>query len=1061
MATDPNERVSTSQLDGLIDGVHEWLQSIAPDGQVNPLFDQVGQALADLGRAGGSARSELLDTYTRECLACSKCMDAKTMRTHCPDDLDDEFSLSNLRIKAGSSLCRLHRWLKQFVALQFQLKNKVDRKNLSTVFAFARTLPPDDPAQQRRPFFKGWKIGSDGLDERVCDHMIGALYAEIESVQRRTAHRATVLRAFRPLRRDARAKPTLQPAIDDLNQLLCQHERWAHYSSRHVVNQLECPSCLDSFDAGEHAQAMDDQMTPSVRPNAVSPDSGANPAAVAAEVEVEVVDANADEDVRAHDDAVEDQLIDHLPEDLESEILAQLAKRSDLYRSWMRKSRCAPPLEQGGVPLHLNNRAVMLSCKCKAIVHAHCWQAQMNSMWTARQRQTGLDDDAPLLCPTCKCPIQIAKKMGPLVLSSGALRGDSADRLPCAHIACQSVHHQRAERYERTSRLDHLLQVIREKPPLDQIVVFSKFPTALHFVLLMLHTAKVTAVMLEPDARGLLQLNSPDARNARVLLVPLVAGNAGLNMQAAAHCIFLDPAPTELVHAQAVARLIRMGQRKAVMVTQLLARGAEHEEKLYLASDSLHMDDAHQLRTLPVSFPHKQMDDAASAFAYWTQMVPGHNGEQASRTRAQLLEQCMSDTEKESGRGSRIVRLEIITFVQRALRADIPLAAWRKYVHLVRKAEASGSEDESAVGSTQPAVWTSLPAAELIELEEWMLRRRLGQAKQNASHIPQLSRQAAHRDMGGEYSQVLQEHQRNFDQEVMMLQHYARQLEQSKKLPMAPSTGLDLPLQPLSAPSCRFGLTNGPEQLCYLNAILQALFAVAEYDQDSALHGFLTAAAGLSGQERIACGATAELGRLYQRTRAVSPTGAGSSGLPLHQSMLSAAQTSSSSGRNHFTLSVQHDAVEFLQALDQQLVHERKYNQDAIAGAQWSQLLHGATRTHTRCASPACAKPPNQQPDQPMFVLLLDTHRSTVQQCVDSFFAQRQVDLVCQCNADLAVTHTVCTNLPPVLIVQLPRFDAHQRKSLLPIQLSTTLRVPMHDDKVREYELIAIVVRNT
>jgi superfamily II DNA or RNA helicase len=166
-----------------------------------------------------------------------------------------------------------------------------------------------------------------------------------------------------------------------------------------------------------------------------------------------------------------------------------------------------------------------------------------------------------------------------------------------------------------------------------------------------------------------------------VLLVPLHIGNAGLNMQAASHAIFLDPPDKVTMHAQALGRLTRQGQRKPVLVTRFLGRQSASERRDYLTSDSLQLDSAPTLEELPLIKTHPQEDNFTAAFRFWHSSAHQLDSKATPATHSALLEQCIRAAAA-SPAGEQ-ERLKSITFVQRALRADIPVAAWKRFVALL------------------------------------------------------------------------------------------------------------------------------------------------------------------------------------------------------------------------------------------------------------------------------------------------------------------------------------------------------------------------------------------
>ena len=68
------------------------------------------------------------------------------------------------------------------------------------------------------------------------------------------------------------------------------------------------------------------------------------------------------------------------------------------------------------------------------------------------------------------------------------------------------------------------------------------------------------------------------------LCSPLVSG-VGINLHAANHILLMEPFEVEAEETQAISRLLRMGQKKHVHVTQLFVRGSIEERILQLRSE--------------------------------------------------------------------------------------------------------------------------------------------------------------------------------------------------------------------------------------------------------------------------------------------------------------------------------------------------------------------------------------------------------------------------------------------------------------------------------------------
>ena len=85
-----------------------------------------------------------------------------------------------------------------------------------------------------------------------------------------------------------------------------------------------------------------------------------------------------------------------------------------------------------------------------------------------------------------------------------------------------------------------------------------------------------------PRAAAISTFQSPSPTSPRVLLLSLKAGGVGLNLTAASRVHILDPWWNPSVEEQAMDRVHRLGQTKAVTVRRYVARGTVEERMLAL-----------------------------------------------------------------------------------------------------------------------------------------------------------------------------------------------------------------------------------------------------------------------------------------------------------------------------------------------------------------------------------------------------------------------------------------------------------------------------------------------
>ncbi|ETN46545.1 uncharacterized protein HMPREF1541_00730 [Cyphellophora europaea CBS 101466] len=129
-----------------------------------------------------------------------------------------------------------------------------------------------------------------------------------------------------------------------------------------------------------------------------------------------------------------------------------------------------------------------------------------------------------------------------------------------------------------------LLEDIHNRGENEKTIIFSSFTSFLDLLEVPLSRHPDFQVYSRYDgsmtaaARNDAVLDFTDKPNNKIILVSLKAGNAGLNLTAANHCIILDPFWNPFVEYQAADRCYRIGQTKEVTVHRVLI-GENDEER--------------------------------------------------------------------------------------------------------------------------------------------------------------------------------------------------------------------------------------------------------------------------------------------------------------------------------------------------------------------------------------------------------------------------------------------------------------------------------------------------
>lgn len=128
-----------------------------------------------------------------------------------------------------------------------------------------------------------------------------------------------------------------------------------------------------------------------------------------------------------------------------------------------------------------------------------------------------------------------------------------------------------------------LLEEIRDRGENEKTIIFSSFTSFLDLLEVPLSRHPDFSVYSRYDgsmsaaARNDAVLDFTDKPENKIILVSLKAGNAGLNLTVANHCIILDPFWNPFVEYQAADRCYRIGQEKEVTVHRVLI-GDENEK---------------------------------------------------------------------------------------------------------------------------------------------------------------------------------------------------------------------------------------------------------------------------------------------------------------------------------------------------------------------------------------------------------------------------------------------------------------------------------------------------
>lgn len=118
-----------------------------------------------------------------------------------------------------------------------------------------------------------------------------------------------------------------------------------------------------------------------------------------------------------------------------------------------------------------------------------------------------------------------------------------------------------------------ILQNVKDNKPGEKTIVFSQFVGLLDLLSIPLSKAKIKTLRYDGSMNAIARASAvfefEDNPDANVMLVSLKAGNVGLNLTCANHCIVMDPFWNPFVIMQAVDRVHRIGQTRETHVYKL------------------------------------------------------------------------------------------------------------------------------------------------------------------------------------------------------------------------------------------------------------------------------------------------------------------------------------------------------------------------------------------------------------------------------------------------------------------------------------------------------------
>ncbi|KAL6739926.1 hypothetical protein Aduo_013323 [Ancylostoma duodenale] len=123
----------------------------------------------------------------------------------------------------------------------------------------------------------------------------------------------------------------------------------------------------------------------------------------------------------------------------------------------------------------------------------------------------------------------------------------------------------------------HLKKLIEEDST-NKILVFTSIATAIPPFAALLKLLKLPFAVLDRGSKSKILSKFRSDPELKILVMPLRMGANGLNLTQANHVVFMEPITEMSVFAQAVGRIDRIGQRRAITVHNFVVKGSIEEE---------------------------------------------------------------------------------------------------------------------------------------------------------------------------------------------------------------------------------------------------------------------------------------------------------------------------------------------------------------------------------------------------------------------------------------------------------------------------------------------------
>ncbi|KAE9417126.1 hypothetical protein Angca_008159, partial [Angiostrongylus cantonensis] len=199
-----------------------------------------------------------------------------------------------------------------------------------------------------------------------------------------------------------------------------------------------------------------------------------------------------------------------------------------------------------------------------------CCYSEMKHVWV-------VFPCAHTVCRTC---MEKLKSKSPSSRSMNCI----SCRQPCSVDATMYVvdnEHEPLSQIKITVKFENIIRLLKNLIAEDcsnKIIVFTSISAAIPPFEELLKLLKLPALVLSRGLKSDMLNKFRNNPKLKILLLPLRMGANGLNLTQANHVVFMEPITEMSVFAQAVGRIDRIGQRRAITVHNFIVRGSIEKE---------------------------------------------------------------------------------------------------------------------------------------------------------------------------------------------------------------------------------------------------------------------------------------------------------------------------------------------------------------------------------------------------------------------------------------------------------------------------------------------------